>query len=93
MTLAQKHLINRLLRSCFMRKSINANGAPIYRLYDEKVNPLRSYRPASVDAIGRHALYEIFKKDKLGRVTLNLSSVRRLHGKSYLKQAYKKIRG
>lgn len=91
MTAEQKELINKLLSDCFMRKTSNGHGTSIYRLYDSKVNPIKNYRLNTVNSIEAKRHFKIFKKDKHGRITLHLFNVRRLHGKCYLKRAYKKL--
>lgn len=86
MTRSQKILITKLLTGHFLVRSRDR-----YTLYDEKVNPIIRIREKTFRAIDQFIdpKIKIWKTDKRDRITLNLSMVRRLHGKSTLKKLYK----
>lgn len=58
---------------------------------DEKYNPVQIINARIVDRLDRFIKKEIkiWKVDKWGRKTLNLSNVRKLHGRNLLKKMYK----
>jgi len=91
MTNSQKILIAKLLTGHFLRKTKH-KGKTCYVLYDAKINPLEKIHERTVDQIDKFIDPEIriWKKDRHGNITLNLNSVRQLHGRSILKQFYKK---
>ena len=72
-----------LAGDCFIMKRHGNKYS--YCIYDVKMNPLMHVS----DTVHKH-LNPLFKTDKKQRITLNLSSVRQLHGNDLLKQLYKK---
>jgi hypothetical protein len=90
MTNAQKILITKLLKGFFLRKSKSRKGI-CYVLYDAKINPIERINSKTVERIDRFIDpdIKIWKTSAKGNITLNLSMVRRLHGKSTLKRLYK----
>jgi hypothetical protein len=90
MTNAQKILITKLLKGFFLRKSKSRKGT-CYVLYDAKINPIEKINARTVERIDRFIDPEIkiWKTSFKGNITLNLSMVRRLHGKSTIKKLYK----
>lgn len=85
MTSSQRLILSRLFNGLTMRRSINHNGAEIFKLYDAKKNP-DSYILAS--AFGSRGA-EFLKKDRKGNYSLDLRVVRRQHGNSWVKKEYK----
>jgi hypothetical protein len=70
-----------LAGNCIMKR--HGNKHP-YCVYDAKMNPLYH-----ISRKMYKRLYSLIKTDKKGRITLNLSKVRQLHGNDYLKLEYK----
>lgn len=91
MTGPQKSLIIKLLTGHYLVKGGNRGKRDGYYLYDAKGNVLTSVRARTVDKLDRFIDPEIkiWKTDKHKRITLNLSMIRRLHGKTSLKKLYK----
>lgn len=87
MTTVQTKLIAALLAGHFLMRSKRC-----YTLFDEALNPLQRVRFRTVDKIDQYMdpKKKLWKKDKKGRITLNLASVRQLHGRSIIKKLYKK---
>ena len=85
---AQKILVTKLLKGHFLVASISRDKK-VYRLLDSKVNPIGSVSAVIVDKMDCMFSVKIWKKDKWGRKTLNLSNVRKLHGSCTLKKMYK----
>lgn len=87
MTAAQKKIVTLLLSGHFLVKSRKC-----YTLYDEKVNPVQRIRHRSIQRLDQFIdpKMKLWKKDKAGRMTLNLNTIRQLHGKTTLKQLYKR---
>lgn len=94
MTTMRKHIIDRLLQGCYLISWKNNNGTACYRLYDAGGNPERNIRKATVKKLDQYIdpKIKIWKSDKAGRITLNLASVRKLHGRSYIKQQYNQVK-
>lgn len=93
MTHSQKILIIKLLTGHFLRAT-RSNGKKCYVLYDDKINPLQKIHAKTVDRIDRFldSDLKLWKKDKYGSITLNLSTVRQLHGRHTIKRLYKQKR-
>lgn len=89
MTPSQKTLIKKLLTGHFLRKMDRGKGV-VYVLYDSRTNPVEKIKPKTVERIGRFLdpKLKLWKKHG-GRISLNLSTVRQLHGKNMIKQLYK----
>jgi hypothetical protein len=89
--LSQKNLIKKLLKGCFLRKDFRYKKE-FYILFDEKRNPLCKVRPVTVTSLDRFIdpKIKIWKKNKRSDISLNLSMVRRLHGRNTIKAFYKK---
>jgi hypothetical protein len=88
MTKQQKDLIWLLLQeNHYMVKTINAKGKEVYKILEGQQIPVQYFSEASVKKIK-----DFLKSDSKKRMTLNLSAVRQLHGKNYLKMLYKKNR-
>lgn len=85
MNRGQRVIIERLFDGLSMRRSINHNGAEIFKLFDANKNP-EIYILAS--AFGSRGV-EFLKKDKKGNYTLDLRVVRRQHGNSWVKKVYR----
>jgi hypothetical protein len=90
MTVAQTILIKKLLTGHFLSQS-KSKGKKCYVLYDAAINPLLKIRAGTVDKIGRFVdpNIRIWKTSKVGNITLNISMVRRLHGRNTIKRLYK----
>lgn len=91
MTETRKHIIDTILAGGYVMAWKSTRGTKCYRLYDATANPLVNVRQATVKKLDRFIdpKIKIWRKDKLGRMTLNLSMIRKLHGRSYIKKAYK----
>lgn len=91
MTTTQKKLVAKLLSGHFLRY-FKRGGKDWYILYDAKVNPLQKIYCRTVDKIDRFMDPDIklWKRNKDGDMSLNLSMVRRLHGRNTIKRLYKK---
>lgn len=92
MTPNRKFLVEKLLAGYYMIPWLSRGNLTSYRLYDLKGNPIRSFHEATVKKMEKHLDpgVRLFKKDSSGRMSLNLSTVRTLHGKNMIKQLYKK---
>lgn len=88
MTDAQKRLIKELLSGMYMMKKPNHKGEVMYKLYSGNVVPHRYVKAKVADKV---PVFGLLKMDCKKRITLNLSSVRKLHGKSWIKQQYKQL--
>ena len=93
MTPQRKYIITQLLLGGYLvgyKRLTNVMG---YRLCDAKGNPLKNIYEKSVRSISKRIdpSIKLWKKDKDGRMRLNLSSVRSLHGKNGIKKLYKQI--
>ena len=82
MTVAQKQLVKDLMDGHFLCKRGNCSGGLSFGLYRDNMILVRKVNPGK--QIG-----QLLKRDRFGRYTLNLSSVRQLHGKNTIKKFYK----
>lgn len=73
-------------RTTYLAPKKSHSGTGGYMLYQGNANPVKWFSPAQVSP-----LKDLLKKDKNKRLTLNLTLVRQLHGKSFIKQQYKII--
>ncbi|MEP7108731.1 MAG: hypothetical protein ABI760_12135 [Ferruginibacter sp.] len=88
MTQQQKNLIWLLLKeNHYMVKTINARGKEVYKILEGRQIPVQYFTEVTVKNIKA-----FLKIDSKKRMTLNLSAVRSLHGKNYIKVLYKKTR-
>ena len=86
MTDQQKDLIWLLLQEDhYLVKTINARGKEVYKVLEGRQIPVQYFTEADVKKVK-----DVLKSDSKKRMTLNLSAVRQLHGKSYVKMLYKK---
>ena len=86
MTDQQKDLIWLLLQEGhYLVKTINARGKKVYKILEGRQIPVQYFTEADVKKVK-----DVLKSDSKKRMTLNLSAVRRLHGKNYVKVLYKK---
>lgn len=94
MTELRKHIIDSLLIGGYLVSWKNHRGTYCFRLYNQSGNPERNVRSATIKKLDRFIdpKIKIWKTDKAGRITLNLASVRKLHGRSYIKQQYNNIK-
>lgn len=94
MTPTRKHIISRLLDGHYLKSWKTHNGKPCYRLYDSGGNPVENIRHKTIRTLTRYIdpLILIFKTDKAGRITLNLSGVRRLRNNHGIKTLYKNFK-
>lgn len=91
MTATRKDIIEKLLAGYYLVSWLNHNRTPCYRLYDPKGNPVKNVEAKTIDTIDRliDPKIKIWRIVKPNKITLNLTMVRRLHGKSFIKKAYK----
>ena len=88
MTKKQKDLIWLLLQEQhYLVKTINARGKEVYKVFEGRQIPVQYFTEANVKKIR-----DFLKTDSKKRMTLNLSAVRQLHGKNYIKMLYMKKR-
>jgi hypothetical protein len=86
MTDQQKDLIWLLLQDDhYLIRTINARGKEVYKVLEGRQTPVQYFSEADVKKIK-----DVLKSDSRKRMTLNLSAVRQLHGKNYVKVLYKK---
>jgi len=86
MTDQQKDLIWLLLQEDhYLVKTINAKGKEVYKVLEGRQIPVQYFTEADVKKVK-----DVLKSDGKKRMTLNLSAVRQLHGKNYLKMLYNK---
>ena len=86
MTDQQKDLIWLLLQEDhYLVKTINSRGKEVYKVLEGRQIPVQYFTEADVKKIK-----DVLKSDSKKRMTLNLSAVRQLHGKNYVKMLYKK---
>jgi len=78
----KEHIVELLLRGHYI---ILSHGRPT--LFKEGSIPVQRVKERTFAKIGG-----LFKKDKKGRHTLNLSLVRGLHGNDAINRAYKKMK-
>jgi len=84
MTDLQKELVYRMATGeYYLVPRMNHNGRSGYMLYEGRQDPVMWYSDKSVKIVR-----DILKKDKRQRYTLNLSLVRKQHGKSLVKILY-----
>ncbi|MEP6594697.1 MAG: hypothetical protein ABJA71_02075 [Ginsengibacter sp.] len=86
MTDQQKDLIWLLLQEDhYLVKTKNARGKEVYKVLEGRQIPVQYFTEADVKKVK-----DVLKSDSKKRMTLNLSAVRQLHGKNYVKMLYKK---
>jgi hypothetical protein len=85
MTASQKNIVLHLFKGCYLMRSLNTNGTPIFKLYQPGQKLISYSYPSDIKPIT-----ELLKEDQNRRFTLNLKIVRKLHGKTYVKTIYKK---
>ena len=86
MTDQQKDLIWLLLQEDhYLVKTINSRGKEVYKILEGRQIPVQYFTEADVKKVK-----DVLKSDSKKRMTLNLSAVRQLHGKNYVKMLYKK---
>ena len=86
MTDQQKDLIWLLLQEDhYLIKTINSKGKEVYKVLEGRQIPVQYFTEADVKKVK-----DVLKSDNKKRMTLNLSAVRQLHGKNYVKMLYKK---
>lgn len=90
MTPAQKQLIKDLLtRQYHLVKTINHKGNVVYKLFDDRQKPLKYVASRVAE---RAPVWDLLKMNKKRHFTLNLSRVRQLDGRNWIKKQYKIIR-
>jgi RNA:NAD 2'-phosphotransferase (TPT1/KptA family) len=82
MTEVQKYITKALFAGSFLVKTQSES----YTLYDGNANPI-----ARRLQIGK-ALRNVVKRDNKKRFVISRKDVRKLHGKSWIKQYYKKLK-
>lgn len=86
MTDTQHDLISKMVSGKYYLAPRNRHSGRIgYMLYQGNANPAQWYSEADYKAV-----HNVTKKDKVGRITLNLNKVRQQHGKALVKILYKK---
>jgi len=92
MTDTRFNIIAKLLKGYYLIAWKSHNGTKCYRFYEPNGNPVANIQDKTIRTMDRMIDPEIkiWKKDKLGKITLNLSNVRKLHGKNTIKKLYLK---
>lgn len=85
-------IIHYLLSGGYLRAWKQPSGRGCYRLYDPINNPVMNVSTALIKSFERNLNpgQSILKSDHAGRMTLNLKTVRGMHGRTVLKKMYKK---
>lgn len=86
----KKSIIKKLLNGMYLLKRNNHKDVPGYKLYSGNMVPELFVTERLIRTLEKTSPYSLFKKDSKERLTLNLSSIRRLHGNHWIKKAYKK---
>lgn len=68
----------------YLMKSSDFKRRDIYKLYKGNQELVRVYKAADYKK-----LHDVTKKDRKGRLTLNINLIRQLHGKNHIKKTYK----
>lgn len=85
MTKSEKDLVWLLLQpDHYMLQTINSAGRRVYKVFSGKQEPVQYF---SIQVYNKFS--SLFKTDNKNKITLNLSEVRKLHGKSNLKKLYR----
>ena len=88
MTYEQKELVFALLRGdCYLRPKKSPNGKYSFMIYSGNQKPVKYVTDNAYKAVK-----EYVKKDKSGKITLNLTVVRQLHGNNHIKKQYKLLK-
>lgn len=83
-----KDLVTTLLRGgTYLRVRPSRNGKPAYMLYSGNQVPVRGYSERNYKQI-----HDLTKKDRIGRITLDLRLVRQMDGRSFVKKRYRQTR-
>lgn len=92
MTAVQTSIVIKLLTGYCLVKHYTFKRKVCYRLIDHNSVTVDMLQCRSVDKLNRYTKprQKLFKRDKFGRLTLNLSVVRQLHGNCTIKQLYYK---
>lgn len=88
MTATQKEIIDMLLEGMYLMQRVRFDGTLSYKMYKGNMVPVRYFTRTSISCIKALSEHDLFKKDKKQRLTLHLGNVRRLHGRSWIKQRY-----
>jgi hypothetical protein len=93
MTSTRKTVIRLLFSGGYLIKWRSHGGTICYRLYNAVGSPVLNVRLSTIDKLDDRLTVpdkkKLWKIDKNGRRSFNLSVIRQLHGKSYLKSEYK----
>ncbi|MDF2189321.1 hypothetical protein [Paraflavitalea sp. CAU 1676] len=96
-----------LLTGRYMRYSKNLEGDEVFKVYNDRAEvvayyPIRFFQPlrAQAELFGEQQqettqvkdLRYLFKEDRKGRITLNLSIIRQQHGNTWIYKRYKKLK-
>lgn len=95
-----------LLAGYYFREARNADGVPVYKVfkgnaelvtyfpmdYLHSLPPLPELFDPPPRPVEQEPVSRFFKRDKKGRITLNLSLVRQEHGNTWIKKQYKKLK-
>lgn len=94
MTKNRKILVEKLLSGYYLLPWKKHNsGKKCYRLYDANGTPKENINEKTIRTLDRFITsVNIWKTDKQGKITLNLSSVRQLHGSHSIKKLYKQLK-
>lgn len=91
MTATAKYVIDKLLDKGYLMPWRRHTGAKCFRLFDDKGIVICNVTVATVRRLDKYLDPDkkLWKRDRYGRMTLNLSTVRQLHGKNTIKKMYK----
>ena len=86
MRVSKKHIIKSLLNGLYLMKRVNHKNVAGFKMYSGNMVP-ELFIPEK--ALKEELKYDLFKTDAKQKITLNLSSIRRLHGNHWIKKLYK----
>ncbi|MEO5997722.1 MAG: hypothetical protein ABIN89_13365 [Chitinophagaceae bacterium] len=85
MKISKKHIIKSMLNGMYLMKRENHAKVSGYKLYSGKMVPEIFF---SEKLINNELKYDLFKTDARQKITLNLSSIRKMHGNHWIKKMY-----
>lgn len=85
--MTDKQLFEQLLQGKFLRKRACRDARFAFVLYEGNMNP-----SGQVTRKAWLRIRDLLKEDKKGNITLNLTEVRKLNGKSNAKKLYKQFK-
>lgn len=75
----------------YLIKRKNHDDKPGYKMYSGNMVPEIFIPEKIIDSLDRSSEFPLFKRDRKQIITLNLTSIRRLHGNHWIRKLYKKL--